>query len=102
MPKSKPNNNRKRIALYVLYSVCFVLFLVVEGLVTSAIFYNISYRETLNLWDCGGSVEANRRAPDPTYTPPPEPEEVTDSIFDEMTSDSLSTDTTMTEEEYTE
>ena len=102
MPKSNPNKKKSRIGLYVLYSICFVLFLVVEGLITSAIFYNISYRETLTLWNCGGSVEANRRAPDPTYTPPPMPEEVSDSVFDEMTADTLAADSSYVNEEYTE
>ena len=102
MPKTKPNKKRKPIALYVLYAVCFLLFLVAEGLVTSAIFYNISYLETMNLWNCGGSVEANRRAPDPTYTPPPMPQEVSDSVFDEMTADTLAADSAQVQEEYVE
>lgn len=55
--------------------------LVAEGFLVKTIYANITYRECLDLWNCGGSVAANRRAPDPVYEDTVE-ETLSDSLAD--------------------
>lgn len=44
-----------------------IILLTGEALLVRTIYANITCRESLRMWDCGGSVEANRRNPDPYY-----------------------------------
>lgn len=39
----------------------------VEAFVVKAVYSNITYSRSLHLWNSGGSIEANRRAPDPVH-----------------------------------
>ena len=38
-----------------------------ETFLVKSIYANVTYRECLDLWNCGGSVAANKRTPDPVY-----------------------------------
>lgn len=86
-PDSRKRNRkaggRKRLlrtSLYVLLVACLATG---EYFAVAAAYGNMAYRETLDLWNCGGSIEANRREPDPTYVEPVVPD-VPDSLFDEF------------------
>lgn len=64
-----------------------------ELFLVRVIYANVTYHESLRLWQSGGSIEANRRAPDPVYEEPVIPE-IPDSLFNSGSSHSSSTNET--------
>lgn len=78
---STPISKRQRIWRWIGGIAAALLVLVGETFLVKTIYANVTYRECLELWNCGGSVAANRRAPDPVYEDTVE-ETTTDSLAD--------------------
>lgn len=81
LPPGEAARRRRTIVHWCIAVVVLLLILITEGFLVKSIYANIAYRESLQLWNCGGSVEANRRAPDPIYEEPVAPE-ASDSLTD--------------------
>lgn len=81
-PKSRAQRRRRIVRTF----LCVVLVAVVaagEYFAVYMAYENMERRKALRLWDCGGSIEANRREPDPVYVEPVMPD-VPDSLFEEL------------------
>lgn len=79
--KDKSRNRRRlRICLYLLLVAAVAT---AEYFAVAAVYGNMAYNEVMRLWDCGGSIEANRRTPDPIYHEPVLPD-VPDTLFDDF------------------
>lgn len=62
-----------------------------EGYLVAGFYRQQAYRHTMELWNCGGTVEANRRTP-----------ELPDSLFDNLMADEEAGDTIFTDNEPAE
>lgn len=71
-----------RWAAWTLGIVAAIIVLTGEGLLVKTIYANVTYRECLDLWNSGGSVAANRRAPDPVYEDTTTDDQAIDSLLD--------------------
>ena len=78
-PPRTPQSRKKLRRRWALAIVVALLLLVGETFLVKAVYANITYRESLKLWNCGGSVEANQRTPDPVRVTPS-----TDLIIDSL------------------
>ncbi|GAY30093.1 hypothetical protein, partial [Prevotella sp. MGM2] len=72
-----------------------------EGYLVAGFYRQQAYRHTMELWNCGGTVEANRRTPDPVYRETETPE-LPDSLFDNLMADEEAGDTIFTDNEPAE
>lgn len=84
-PKNDPQR-RKRMLRTLLFTLLVAAIGTGEYFAVYAAYENMARRKALQLWDCGGSIEANRREPDPTYVEPVLPD-VPDSLFDDFPED---------------
>jgi len=91
LPPGEAERHRRAIVRWSVAAVALLLLLIIEGFVVKNVYANLAYRESLHLWNCGGSIEANRRAPDPVYEEVVTPS-VIDSLFQEV-ANAPSTDT---------
>ncbi len=69
----------------VLLTVVAIGVLVGEYFLVAMCYANVTYHESIRLWDSAGSIDANRRQPDPVYQEPVATE-VSDSTFDALLS----------------
>lgn len=67
LPPGWAAEGRRQRRRLVVGAVVLVVLLIVEAFVVRAVFSHVTYSESLHLWNSGGSIEANRRAPDPVY-----------------------------------
>lgn len=58
---------RRKKLLWAASIAAVALLLTGETFLVKSIYANVTYRECLDLWNCGGSVAANKRTPDPVY-----------------------------------
>lgn len=58
---------RRKTLLWAASIAAVALLLTGETFLVKSIYANVTYRECLDLWNCGGSVAANKRTPDPVY-----------------------------------
>lgn len=82
LPAGYERRRRRTRTSYILATAVLLLLLVGEGFLVNAVYANITYHESLRMWQTGGSIEANRRAPDPVYEEPVLPE-IPDSLFND-------------------
>lgn len=80
LPPRRPGSGRRAAIAWTVGIVAAVAVLAAEAFIVEGIYANRAYNRALDLWDCGGSIEANRREPDPVYEQPAAPE-VPDSLF---------------------
>lgn len=80
LPERTPGKRRRAVLGWTGAVVVAVVLLILEGAFVEGIYANMAYREAMELWDCGGSIDANRREPDPVYQEVAAPE-VPDSLY---------------------
>lgn len=64
---AQPAGKRRKTLLWAASIAAVALLLTGETFLVKSIYANVTYRECLDLWNCGGSVAANKRTPDPVY-----------------------------------
>lgn len=64
---TRPSSRGRRALLWTGSVAAAALLLTGEAFLVKGIYANSTYRECLDLWNCGGSVTANKRTPDPVY-----------------------------------
>ena len=64
---AQPADKRRKTLLWAASITAVALLLTGETFLVKSIYANVTYRECLDLWNCGGSVAANKRTPDPVY-----------------------------------
>lgn len=87
LPKRKPGQRWRTAAIWGGAVVVAAGLLAVEGFLVEKAYAHDAYQRAMELWDCGGSIEANRREPDPIYeqeVEEPRVAQTTDSLFDSL------------------
>ena len=64
---AQPADKRRKTLLWAASIAAVALLLTGETFLVKSIYANVTYRECLDLWNCGGLVAANKRTPDPVY-----------------------------------
>lgn len=84
-----PRSTKRALVYLLSFVLALAIVATVEYVAVSLAYDNMARRATLDAWQCGGSIQANRRAADPVYVQPEPVAEPSDSFVDELINDSL-------------
>lgn len=98
---TRPRLQPRQILVHSVAALLLAGLLAGEGYLVAGFYRQQAYRHTMELWNCGGTVEANRRTPDPVYRETETPE-LPDSLFDNLIDDEEAGDTIFTDNEPAE